>query len=208
MRSRDWIQALEEQRAAHQKVLFTVTELANLAGAGRNALQVQLSRLRRQGVVLQYARRLYGLPGAVRVEDLLPAIDSHAYVTGIWALHRHQLITQVPTTITCFTDRRSPRARFRSTPLGRFEFACVRSDAYSPPASGVLAEPEQALCDFVYTCRRAGVEPGAQATFRHLDRLRGSRLRSVARRYPSTISEEVEKLVAAAGGPRVRGSLG
>ncbi len=196
MKARDWRDALEEQKTAHQKVLFTLTELANLAQVGRNALEVELSRLRRQGIVVRYAQGLYGLPGVVSAEDLLPAIDSHAYMTGLHALHRHRHITQVPAVITCFTDRRSPRARVRTTPVGRFELACVRSKVYAPPATGVLAEPEEALCDFVYMCRRDGVASESQVTLRHRDEFRVSRFRALFRRYPTTVRSEVERLVA------------
>ncbi len=200
MKAREWRAALEDQRKTHGKALFTLTELANLAQVGRNALQVELSRLRRQGVVVRYAQGLYGLPGAVSAEELLPAIDSHAYMTGLHALHRYNLVTQVPQVITCFTDRRSPRARVRSTPVGKLELVCVRSKAYVPPVGGSLASPEQALCDFVYLCLRGGVWPSSQVTFRNLSRLRAGRLRTIATRYPATVGLEVERLLASALG--------
>jgi hypothetical protein len=196
VKAREWRRILAEQREHHSKKLFTITELVHLGRVGRNALNVELSRLRRQGIVMRYAHGLYGLPGAVNVEDLLPAIDSHAYVTGLYALHRHGVVTQIPRTITCFTDRRSPRARLRETPAGRFELVCVRSKVYLPPPNGVLISPEQALCDFVYLCRRSGVEAAAQATFRGLQALRAGRLESVARRYPTTVREAVARLLA------------
>lgn len=197
MKARDWHTFFEEQRRLYGKVLFTVTELANVASVRRNALNVELSRLGRQGIVIRYAHGLYGLPGAVSVEDLVPAIDGRAYVTGTYALNRHRLVTQVPTAITCFTDRRSARARVRSTPAGTLVFMCVRSRVYDRPAGGPLASPEQALCDFVYVCRRCGVEPASQATFRNLERLRRGSLARIARRYPSTVREEVRRLLEA-----------
>ncbi len=196
MKARKWHQLLEEQRGAHGKTLFTVTELVHLGPVGRNALNVELSRLCGQNILVRYAHGLYGLPGAVSADDLLPAIDSHAYMTGLYALHRHGLATQIPRTITCFTDRRSPRARVRSTPVGTYEFVCVRSTVYAPPAEGILASPEQALCDFVYVCRRGGVEAAAQITFRSLQVLRARRLEAFARRYPTTVREAVARLVA------------
>lgn len=195
MKAREWIRILAEQKLAHDKALFTVTELAHLGQVGRNVLNVELSRLRRQGLVVRYAQGLYGLPGAVSAEELLPAIDSHAYLTGLYALHRHGLVTQIPRTITCFTDRRSPRARVRSTPVGRFELVCVRSEVHAPPTKGILASPEQALCDFVYLCRRGGVEAAAQITLRNVHLLRAGKLESVARRYPTTVGLEVARLL-------------
>lgn len=195
MKSREWREFLDEQKRLHGKTLFTVTELANVAGASREALNVELSRLRRQGVILRYAQGRYGLPGAVTLETFLPAIDSHAYMTGLHALHAHNMVTQVPATITCFTDKRSPRARIRRTPLGRLVFTCVRSQVYRPPRGGVLAEPEQALCDFVYLCRRRRVLPEGQVTFRNLRRLRKGLLGGILKRYPTTVGREVRRLL-------------
>jgi len=196
MKASDWREILGEARNAHGKVLFTVTELAHVAHVGRNALNVELSRLRRQGIVARYAHGLYGLPGAVSAEELLLAIDSHSYMTGLYALYRHHLIAQVPTAITCFTDRRSPRARVRSTPVGRFIFVCVRSEVYDPPGDKPMVGPEQALLDFVYLCRREGAAPLSQATFRDLDRLRAGVLGLLVKRYPSTVGADVERLLA------------
>ena len=205
MKAREWREFLEGQKSVHGKNLFTVTELANAAAVGRNVVNVELSRLRRQGIVTRYAQGLYGLPGAVTEEELLVAIDNHAYLTGIYALHLHELITQIPTAITCFTDRRSPRARIRKTPVGRFIFVCVRSRIYAPPpgvstagrhaTSRPLAGPEQALCDFVYLCRRNGVVPASQITFRSLQHLDSGTLLGTAERYPSTVREEVLRII-------------
>jgi hypothetical protein len=199
MKAREWQGYLEEQRRRHAKALFTVSELANVAGVSRNALNVELSRLRRQGVLVKYAHGIYGLPGAVTPEVLVPAIDSRAYITGMYALHAHNLITQVPARVTCFTDRRSPRARERRTALGRFLFVCVRCGRYAPPLDGSLALPVQALCDFVYLLRRRGVPVEGQVTFRNLDRVRGSDLTQILSRYPSTVARDVQSLVS---GPR------
>lgn len=111
---------------------------------------MELTRLRHQGLIARYAHGQYGLPDVITAAVLLPAMDAHAYITGSYELHLHNLITQAPARISCFTDRRSPRAQERNTPVGRFAFICVRSRVYAPPRSGVVATPAQALCDFVY----------------------------------------------------------
>ena len=89
MKANAWRKFLEEQRDRHGKVLFTVTELANVAGTSRAALNVELTRLRNQEIIAKYAHGLYGLPGAVSPQVLVPAIDSHAYITGHYALYGH-----------------------------------------------------------------------------------------------------------------------
>src|SRR5271165_4602989 len=65
----------------------------------------------------------------------------------------------LPVTITCFTDRRSPRARERVTLVGRLVFVCVRSGVYFPVTDGAIAPPAQALCDYVYLSRRQATAP-------------------------------------------------
>ena len=126
MRADAWRKYLEEQRVKYGKVLFTLTELANVACASRAALNVELARLRRQEIIVRYTHGLYGMPGAVSPQVLVPAIDWHAYLTGHYALYGYQMVTQMPVTMTCFTDRRSPRAQERVTSVGRLIFGvCV-----------------------------------------------------------------------------------
>jgi hypothetical protein len=196
VKAREWQRYLEEQRRLHGKVLFTVTELANIAATSRNALNVELTRLRRQGVIAKYAHGRYGLPDAITPEMLLPAIDSRAYVTGSYALHMHNFITQMPSRITCFTDRRSPRARERETPVGRFVFVCVRSRVYAHPREGTVASPAQALCDFVYIARRQGVSPEGLVTFRRLADRVMPELDAIIVRYPVAVQRNVRTLLA------------
>ena len=202
MKANAWRKFLEQQRDRHGKVLYTVTELANVAGANRVALNVELTRLRKQTILVKYAHGLYGLPGAVSVETLVSAIDPHAYTTGHYALHVHNLVTQVPTTVTCFTDRRSPRARERDTPVGRLVFVCVRSSVYVPVPQVSVAPPAQALCDYVYLSRRQGVRPEALVTFLDLQRIRTPDFPERLARYPLTVRKHVERLLE---GVRTRG---
>lgn len=194
MKSNAWREFLQQQRDQHGKVLFTVTELANVAGVCRAALNVELARLRGQAILAKYAHGLYGLPGAASIETLVAAIDSHAYITGHYALYVHGLVTQGPTTVTCFTDRRSPRARERQTPVGRFVFVCVRSGVYAPLPENTIAPPAQALCDYVYLARRQGVRPESLVTFRNLQRCRTADCADLLARYPITVQDHVERL--------------
>lgn len=199
MKAREWQRFLEDQRRAHGKTVFTVTELAHASGSAPPVLNVELDRLREQGIVARYCRGLYGLPGAVTPEALLAHLDARAYLTGAYALYRHNLITQIPVEITCFTDRRHNRSRVRSTPVGRFVFVCVISRVYLPPSpdppaghlAGPLAGPEQALCDTVLLMRRGRVAPDNLLTFRRLQRLDPTTLRDTARRYPATVRREL-----------------
>ena len=195
MKTREWRQYLEAQNRLHGKNLFTVTELANVAGTSLNVLNVELSRLRKYGLIERYAQGKYGLPSSVTAEILLPTIDSHAYITGTYALHYHQLITQVSTRITCFTNRRHNRSRERLTPVGRYTFICVSASVYSPPKSGVMATPEQALYDFIYLMRRRGVKPETLVTFRNLHKIRNTYLSRIVSRYPDTVRKHLQEIL-------------
>ncbi len=195
MRANAWREYLEEQRERHGKVLFTLTELANVACVPPAVLNVELSRLRRQNIIARYAYGLYGMPGAVSPQVLVSAIDSHAYITGHYAVHSYQMVTQMPANITCFTDRRSPRARQRITPVGRLIFVCVRSKVYSPAPDAAIAPPAQALCDYVYLSRRHGADPEALVTFRNLERIRAEELAPILPRYPVRVQKHVQRLL-------------
>ncbi len=195
MKALEWQKFLQNQRESHAKVLFTPTELANADGCSTDAIRVGLQRLVSRGVIQRYADGRYGLPGAVMIEDLVPSLDRAAYVTGMYALYRYQLVTQRPSEIRCFTSRRHNRSRERKTSLGRIVFVCVTRAIYAPPAESAVAPPEQAFCDFVYECRRQNVPPEALVTFRNLDRLDPAELAMVATRYPKTVAEAVVRLL-------------
>jgi hypothetical protein len=186
---------LQQQRQRHGKVLFTVTELANVADTSRAALNVELTRLRDQEIIVRYAHGLYGMPDAVSPQVLVPAIDSHAYITGHYALYGYNLVTQAPVSITCFTDRRSPAAQVRVTPVGRLVFVCVRSGVYFPVTERATTSPAQALCDYVYLSRRHGTAPEALVTFRNLARVGGAELSRILARYPLSVRKHVARLM-------------
>jgi hypothetical protein len=194
MKAEDWVRFLDEQRRTCAKSLFSVTELANVAGTSRNALNVELTRLRKRRIIEKYAHGKYGLPGAVTIEALVRSVDPRAYITGFYALHVHNLVTQVPTRVTCFTDRRSTRTSERRTPIGRLLFVHVKSSLYHWPQSG-MAPPEQALCDFVYLLLTKGIPPEGQATFCNFDGLQQETLSRLIDSYPAAVGNWVQKFV-------------
>jgi len=196
MKARDWQRYLETERKLHGKTVFSVTELANVSGSKPHVLNVELDRLRKQGIVVRYAQGRYGLPDVVTPETLLPHLDTQAYLTGAFALHRHNLITQIPAEITCFTNRRHNRSRVRTTPVGRFTFVCVQSPVYAPPQEGVLAGPGQALCDYVFLMRRRGVAPASQVTFRGLHSLDAKAIQEQMTRYPKKVLQTLADIGA------------
>jgi len=195
MKAIDWQKILQEQRDKYGKVVFTVTELSNLSALAPKSLKISLLRLAADGIMQRYTKGRYGLPGSVRIEDLVSSIDSAAYITGMYALHRHQLITQSPTEVSCFTNHRHNRSRVRVTPLGRIVFVCVTDAVYSYPQETIIASPEQAIIDFVHLCRKRSVVPSDIATFRNLHRLDPTLLQNRLKKYPATVKYALKRLL-------------
>jgi hypothetical protein len=191
----EWQRFLQRQRDEHRKVVFMATELANASGQGLASIMVSLQRLIERGVIERYANGRYGLPGAATAMDLVPSLDPGAYVTGLYALHRHNLVTQVPVEIPCFTNRRHNRSRVRDTSLGRIVFMSVTGSIYLHPGPSALAGPVQALCDFVYLCCRRGLSAASQATFRNLEMMDRGEVKRALERYPATVARELAQCV-------------
>ena len=195
MKTLQWQNFLEEQSRTYGKKLFTVTELANVADTSPQSLNVELSRLKKRGVIEQYTQGKYGLPKRVNHIDLLKSIDSMAYVTSMSALFYHGLLTQVPKKITCFTNRRHNRSRIRQTPVGYYVVICVSPAIYNFPAEEPIAIPEQALLDYVYVMRRKNVQPERLVTFRNLNLLSKSKISKISKNYPRTVSKHVDDIL-------------
>src|SRR5210317_178165 len=92
MKAFEWQASLQKYREEHGKVVFTPTELANISGHSIAVLKNSLRRLCQRGILRQYVPGRYGLPGAVQIEDLVSSVDAGAYITGVYALHRHGLV--------------------------------------------------------------------------------------------------------------------
>lgn len=205
----EWYRLFSEYSREHRKDFFSVTELANATGLGRNRLNTELHRLVKNDLLTRYIRGCYGLAsGKVSPEMLLPYLDPGAYITGAYTLFHHQLITQVPATITCFTNRRHGRHKKRETPAGNYEFTTVKDKVYKRPDTGKLASPEQALYDFVYCQRAGGIKnPESLVTFRNLDRLDQKVMDKTAEGYPHTVNEKVRLIMETWKRPQGRSSL-
>ena len=195
MKALDWQNFFAEQRATHGKVVFSVSELANAAQTTLHVLNTELGRLVRRGLIARYAHGQYGLAQGVAPEDLVSQIDAGAYVTGFYALFRHHLVTQAPTGVTCFTERRHNRKTDRLTPAGKLRFIRVPSAIYAKPAQRTLVSGEQALCDFAWLNLREGIEPQSLVTFRNLASLNYRRLKQILRRYPGKVQDAVGRII-------------
>lgn len=192
MKALAWQKYLQVQYKLYNKTIFSVAELANVAGTSAHNLNVELARLEKHGIIIRYTTGRYGIPGIASAVELVSSLDPDAYVTAAYALYLHGFITQVPTEIVCFTKRRHNISRVRPTPLGKITFICVKPALYSLPAQSPVSSPEQALCDFIYVMRRRGVSPQSQVTFRKLENINSSVLLETAARYPGTVRKNLQ----------------
>jgi hypothetical protein len=181
-------------------VVFPVAELANAAQTTLHAVNTELGRLVRRGIIHRYAHGWYGPSQGVDPEAILAAVDPGAYITGFYALYRCHLVTQVPAEVTCFTHRRHNRKSDRITPAGKLRFICVPASVYAKPAEQLIAAPEQALCDFAWLNLRDGVDPQSLVTFRNLDTLSRRQLNKALRRYPEKVWNAVGRIAGTAAG--------
>ena len=202
MKAIEWVRYLQNERACNGKNVFTVTELANVAGATPAVMNVELGRLVARGVIRRWVPGRYGLPDGVTPEELAAAIDPDSYVTGAWALWKRGFVTQVPREIECFTRRRHNRSRRRDTALGSLVFVCVGDRIHAPPLEGESVPAGQALCDLVFLSRRQGIDPRSLWTFRNLGQLVIPA--AILDRYPRTVRNAAEAIVSAEAPPATR----
>ncbi|MCL4180414.1 MAG: hypothetical protein KJ072_22040 [Verrucomicrobia bacterium] len=195
MKTLEWQNFFAVQREQHGKVMFSTAELANAARTTLHAVNTELGRLIKRGIVRRYAQGWYGPVQGVEVESILTALDPGAYATGFYALFRLSLVTQAPTETTCFTNRRHNRKINGNAWMGRLRFIHAPEGIYARPAGRALAPMEQALCDFVWLSLRERTDPLSLVTFRNLDALNRPRLEKVRRRYPQPVQFAIGRIV-------------
>jgi len=130
MKMLQWQNFFAEQRALYGKMIFSVAELANAAQTTVHAVNTELGRLVGHGLITRYAHGRYGPTQGVAPEEILPALDPGAYITGFYALFRRHVVTQAPAEVTCFTHRRHNRKSDRITPAGKLRFIRVPARVY------------------------------------------------------------------------------
>ena len=195
MKTLEWQNFFAGQSEQHGKVMFSTAELANAARTTLHAVNTELGRLIKRGIVRRYAQGWYGPVQGVDVESILTAVDPGAYATGFHALFRHSLVTQAPTETTCFTNRRHNRKIKGNASMDRLRFIYAPEGIYARPAGRALASVEQALCDFVWLSLRDRVDPRSLVTFRNLDVLNVRRLERVMRRYSEPVRIAIGRIV-------------
>ena len=167
---------------------FIDTENLKIGAKDNSSLEVQLSRWKKTGKLMQLRRGIYLVSETYRkTKPFEPAIaatlNRPSYISLEKAFEYHGLIPEAVPVFTCVTTKRPRRWQ---TPLGVFDYRHIRENLFwgyqSITMNGqtaFMAAPEKALLDFFYL-NNVPVS---------LEYLEGMRLQSFEKILPETLSQ-------------------
>jgi predicted transcriptional regulator of viral defense system len=148
MNTRDYLDLLNTWK---QKKIFHTVDFATLLSRDMPSVRVELSRLVSRGMLSRASKGLYPNPyNPPTQEELAMALRSPAYISMESALARQGILSQSPFTMTLVTTSSTGTVDAMNT---RFEYHHLQSAwfiGYRRRDTYDMAEPEKALCDFVY----------------------------------------------------------
>ncbi|MBL6991798.1 MAG: hypothetical protein ISR65_18595 [Bacteriovoracaceae bacterium] len=147
-----------------KKIAFTTRELAFELGKSTNSVSRSLKNLHSLGEIKRVSRGIWAnvdhphFSPYYLVQYLLG--DEQGYISFLSALHRYDIISQIPSTIQVAT---SGRNRSVSSEIGDFEFIKIKPELmcdgfslWGDIVSYNLASREKALFDCLYISTRKG----------------------------------------------------
>lgn len=183
-RQQDWVAALRSGKA-----VYRLAELARLAGHSEPAARQAARRLVERGWLARLGKALYAnllrTEGPPTVEEAAAILYPPAYISLASALFAHGIAEQAPHVLTCVTTHKTKRF---ATGLGEIHYHQIQPDlffGYSLTRGVPRAEPEKAVLDYLYLELRHGRQPALDEW--NCEELDLDRLRTWARRYPSTV---------------------
>ncbi len=145
-------------------IFFTTRDYALNEGLSVSAASKQLKRLMQKGLIVFVTRGIWAnsshpyfspmgnAPYLLRAEQ--------GYVSFLTALHRHGVLSQIPSTIQIAS---TGHTRTQKTPIGTFEFFQIKPEIMSDGIGWAesrlpyrIACPEKALLDTLYITTRKG----------------------------------------------------
>ena len=142
--------------------IFTTRQFAVLCGKNMDSASRTLGRLAKQQGIVRVTRGLWAQPEypgftpAAAVSFLLG--NEQGYVSFLSAMHRHDLVSQIP---GCIQVATTGHTRTLRTAIARFEFLRIKpemmmtgivSSETTPPYA--ISSPEKALLDTLYIATR------------------------------------------------------
>lgn len=149
-----------EFREKVKKLPFFGGDVAGILSVSPQAMRNQLSRWKRQGLIIELKRGLYALGegerrAALSREVASASIYQPSYISLESALSRYKMIPERVAAVTAVTTRKTRTFRNRE---GTFIYRHLKTPLYFGFAAGkdehgypfFIAEPEKALLDYLY----------------------------------------------------------
>ncbi len=137
------------------KTFFTIYDLQKFYTGNKKSLAVLLHNWKKNNLIYHLYKGLYSFDiTKVDILHLSYIIDETSYISFEYALHLHNLIDQIPFTITLATQKRSKTVNIHHFAL---EYSHLKKDLYFGfylQNKTYIATPEKALCDTLYLISR------------------------------------------------------
>lgn len=177
--------------------LLHSSAIQTLSGLEEAAARQAAWRLGRAGLLTHLGGGWYTHAfSRIAIDEAAAVIVRPSYVSLESVLVRRGVTTQSCVDLTCVT---TAATQTRVTPLGEISYRSIASSLYwgfdiKTSANGLYvfeARPEKALLDLIYLSRRQGEPVWIDLDFNRLD---SGRLAEYARKFPATVSRELDEL--------------
>ena len=182
----DLAKLLQKMAREHDKRIFTLREIAALAGISRPAAGMLLLRAEKNGVVARVVNCWINRSDPPDLSDLAFALASPSYLSFESALYRHGLLSQSPR--GGLTVAVTGRPRVVESPWGSIRFIHLQRPLFFGFDSNRIAFPEKAWLDLLYIRGRRRATRGWTEEF-YPERLNRRRLRSYQKKFPGWVQK-------------------
>ena len=175
------------------KTFFTLTDLKKFYSSSQASLQVLLSQWTAKNLIYNLGKNFYSFNLAqVDYLVLANAIDTHSYISFEYALYYYNLINQVPSVITCATQKRSRQIKMSNWV---FEYTHLKDDlffGYELKNKIYIAAPEKALADLIYLIARG--KRSVDFLTLEKEKIDQKKLRQILKKFPEYTIKKAIKL--------------
>lgn len=174
-------------RRQYQKQLFSVAELALLAGESHAATGMGLRRAAAHDLLGHVGFFWFLASDPPTIEVLALALRSPSYISFESALYHHGILSQSPR--GHLTVAVTGRPGVTATPLGNIAWIHLKSSLLWGFDAQRMADPEKAYVDLLYIRSKQGRLPLTEVLY--TDELDAARLTTYAKQYPRPVQNEI-----------------
>ncbi|MBI2982565.1 MAG: hypothetical protein HYY44_09815 [Deltaproteobacteria bacterium] len=181
-----------QRLAKNRKRVFTLREVATLAGVSRPAAGMTLLRAEKNGLVSRSANEWINLMDPPKLEEVALAVASPSYISFESALYHHGVISQSPRGYLSVAVQGRPRELI--TPLGKIRLIHLQPSLFFGFDTHRIASPEKAWLDLLYIRGLRGRKKViSEEVYRN--RLNRKRLRLLEKEFPIWVQELNRKVL-------------